>query len=153
MHNYDAIIEFFEQYINHYRELLAFENQKLQYIVSNNVTELSNSFGKEQALIMKSNNLEAKRVSLLKQEGFSEKKFSDMLENCPEEYLPKLSSIFSELSKYIFEVKRINDEAMNIVNAKLSHIEEKLQNNTGEIYDGKGDKKHTDVSSSLSKNI
>ena len=23
MHNYDAVIEFFEQYINHYRELLA----------------------------------------------------------------------------------------------------------------------------------
>lgn len=153
MHNYKLIIEFFEQYINHYIELLDFENKKLGYIISNNVGELSNCLGREQALIMMGNNLEAKRLELLRKESLGDATFGEMIQSAPDEYRNKLQSVFSELSKYVLEVKRINDEAMNVVRVKLNSIENKLSHNSGEIYNGKGGRNHTAMSVSMTKNV
>lgn len=153
MHNYKQIIEFFEQYINHYMELLDFENTKLSCILSNNVKDLNSCLGKEQALIMKGKNLEAKRLELLKKEGFGESTFSEMIEAAPEEYKQKLQTVFSQLSKYVLEVKRINDEAMNVVRVKLNSIENKLSRTSGELYNDKGGRNHTAMSVSMTKNV
>ena len=154
MRDYNLIINFFDEYINHYRELLSFENVKLNYIITNNVTELSNCLGKEQALIMKGNALESKRISMLEKQGLRDMKFKDIIESSPEQYSNKLSSVFGELSKYVSEVKRINDEALSIVKTRLTTIEKKLSKGKSETYDGKGDKKRSvPIFSSLAKNI
>ncbi len=151
MPDYNTIISFFDEYISHYRELLSFENQKFEYIITNKVSELGNCLSKEQALIMKGNSLETKRVSLLEKEGLAGMKFKELVDSAPEQYAVKIKSRFNELSKYISEVKRINDEAMGLVRSKLAVIESKLP--TGNTYDGKGDRKSTINSSSLTRNI
>ncbi len=153
MHNYKLIVDFFEQYTKHYIELLDFENKKLKYITSNDVDSLNNCLGKEQALIMMGNNLEAKRRELLKKEGLAESTFGEMIESSPDEYKNKLQSIFSDLSKYVLEVKRINDQAMSVVRVKLNSIENKLSRNTGEIYNDKGGRKHTAMSVAMTKKV
>lgn len=154
MPNYELLIDFFNEYNNHYKELLSFENTKFQYIVSNNVIELGNSLGKEQALIMKGNSLEAKRLSLLEKQGLKGVKFQDIIDDAPEQYSYKLSSLFSELSKYVSETKRINDEALSAVKTRLSAIDQKLSKQSNDVYDGKGGKKHTsNTFSSLAKNV
>lgn len=154
MLDYNLLINFFDEYINHYKELLSFENKKLEYIMSNDVTELSNCLGKEQALIMKGNSLETKRISLLEKQGVKDLKFKDLIEDAPKQYSFKLSNRFNELSKYVMEVKRINDEALGVVKTRLFTIEQKLSKGTNDLYDGKGDKKHTsNMFSSLAKNI
>ena len=153
MHNYNLIIDFFGQYTDHYIELLDFENKKLKYIISNDVKELSNCLGKEQALIMKGKNLESKRIELLKKEGLGESSFGEMIQVAPDEYKNNLQSVFSGLSKYVLEVKRINDEAMNVVRVKLNSIENKLSHNSGEIYNDKGSINHAAMSVSMTKNV
>ncbi len=153
MHNYNLIIDFFGQYTDHYIELLDFENKKLKYIISNDVKELSNCLGKEQALIMKGKNLESKRIELLKKEGLGESSFGEMIQVAPDEYKNNLQSVFSGLSKYVLEVKRINDEAMNVVRVKLNSIENKLSHNSGEIYNDKGSRNHAAMSVSMTKNV
>ncbi len=153
MHNYKLIIDFFGQYTDHYIELLDFENKKLKYIISSDVNQLSSCLGKEQALIMKGNNLEAKRIDILKKEGLGETSFGEMIQSAPDEYKDKLQSVFSGLSKYVLEVKRINDEAMNVVRVKLNSIENKMSHNSGEIYNDKGGRNHTAMSVSMTKNV
>ena len=154
MHNYNTIITFFDEYITHYRELLSFENIKLEMIVSNNVLELSSSLSKEQALIMKGNSLESKRLKLFEKEGFKNIKFQKLIDEAPQEYSSMLNTKFIELSKYINEVKRINDNGLSIVKEKLAKIEAKSSNKTSDTYDGKGGKKHSSaMPSAISKNF
>lgn len=148
------MIDFFDEYILHYKELLAFENQKLELIVANNVTELSNCLSKEQALIMKGNSLEKKRISLMNEQGLSDIKFGEIIDNSPKEFSTRLKSSYSELSKYVNEVKRINTNAMEIVNGKLSAVESKLSKTNNDTYDVKGGKKReSNSTSALTKNI
>jgi len=152
--DYSTMIDFFDEYILHYKELLAFENQKLELIVANNVTELSNCLSKEQALIMKGNSLEKKRISLMNEQGLSDIKFGEIIDNSPKEFSTRLKSSYSELSKYVNEVKRINTNAMEIVNGKLSAVESKLSKTNNDTYDVKGGKKReSNSTSALTKNI
>ncbi len=152
--DYNIIIKYFEEYINHYKELLEFQNTKLSYISKNSIEELNNSLSKEQALIMKGNSLEAKRKKMLENQGVNSEGFKKLIEDAPAQYSGKLASIYEELSKYIFEVKRINDEAMVLVKQKLTAIDKKTSRSDGNIYNDKGDKKQPlGDSISLGKNI
>jgi len=152
--NYNTIIDFFDEYISHYKELLSFENKKLELIVENNVSELSTSLSREQALIMKGGSLETKRINLLKNEGLNNAKFQEIIDQAPVEYSTMLSNRFSELSKFVNEVKRINDNSLSIVKNKLSAIDKKLSNNLADTYDINGGKRHSSNGiSAVSKNI
>lgn len=153
MPDYNKIIDFFDECIEHYKELLSFENKKLEYITSNNVDELSNGLGREQALIMKGNSLETKRVEILKKQGVSDIKFKELIESAPDEFSGKLNARYLELLKYINEVKRINGYSLNMVEEKLNYIEERISQNNS-TYDMSGEKKHAVSSgSAISKNV
>ena len=154
MADYDSIITFLNEYIRHYRDLLAFENQKLELVMSGKVSELNNSLSKEQALIMKGNSLETKRIALMEKEGLGGLELSKIIEQAPSEYKTKLAEIREKLSKYILEVKRINDSSMSAVNEKLDTINKKLRNTEIDTYDEHAKKKQiAKISESLSKNI
>ncbi|MFA5658451.1 MAG: flagellar export chaperone FlgN [Oscillospiraceae bacterium] len=154
MTNYNTVLDFFDLCIEHYSELLSFENEKLRLISAENARELGNRLSKEQALIMKGNALEAKRIELMKKEGLEGLRFDAIIENAPDEYNTALSRRRDELTKYINEIKRINGHAMVSVREKLERIEKVKAGMSTDIYDGKGEKKHSaSASSSLSKNV
>ena len=142
MPDYNIIISYFDDCINHYKELLAFENQKLGYILENNISELGNCLSREQALIMKGNSLESRREAIFKEQGLSGNTFMEIIQNTPESYKYKLTQKFDELSKYVLQAKKINEEALDIVKKRLNYIENKSASST-ETYDLKGDKKHS----------
>ncbi len=154
MPDYAKLIEYFDVCICHYAELLDFENEKLRLIASENIIELQNKIPKEQALIMKGNALEAKRIEIMKKEGLDGKRFEQLIENAPDEFKTALIRSRDSLSKYINEIRRINSNAMQTVSTRLSRLEKLRSNLSTDTYDGKGEKKHSvSSSSSLSKNV
>ncbi len=138
MPDYNKIIAFFDEYIEHYREFLGFEYKKLDMINKDEIEKLSNSLSTEQALIMKTNSLESKREKLLA--GDSKKTFAEIVESAPEEFSGRLSEQHQELSALLFRIKEINDSANAIVSARLKNI----QKRTAEldVYNGKGTVRH-----------
>ena len=78
MSDYNKIIAFFDEYITHYREFLQFEYLKLDMINNNQIEKLSSSLSTEQALIMKTNSLETKRLKVL--EGTKGNTFAEIAE-------------------------------------------------------------------------
>lgn len=152
--DYNAIITFMKEYVNHYKELLEFENKKLDLILSGKVSQLNDSLSKEQALAMKGKSLEKKRIDLMEKEGLAGLQLSKIIEQAPDEYKTQLSEIKEKLSKYIFEVKRVNDSAMANVNEKINYINKSLKNIDINTYDEHANsKKIPETSSSISKNI
>ncbi len=150
MPDYNKIIAFFDEYIAHYREFLQFEYSKLDMINRDDIEKLSSSLSNEQALIMKTNSLESKRIKLL--EGTNGKSFAEIAENAPGEFGRRLSEQHEELSALIFKIKEINDTANIIVSERLK----KIQRKTAEldVYDGKGTVKHEHASkAAISKNV
>lgn len=134
MPDYNKIIAFFDEYIAHYREFLQFEYLKLDMLNHNQIEQLSSSLSKEQALIMKTNSYETKRLKVL--EGTTGSTFAEIAENAPEEFREKLTVQHRELSEIVFRIKELNDAANITVTERLK----KIQRRTAEldVYDGKG---------------
>lgn len=150
MPDYNKIIIFFDEYIRHYREFLDFEYKKMDMLNKNQIEKLSASLSVEQALIMKTNSLENKRLKVLGE--LSEKSFSEIAESAPEPYGKRLAAQHEELSKLIFKIKEMND----IANITVSERLKKIQARTAEldVYDGRGTLKREHASkAAISRNV
>ena len=150
MADYKKIIAFFDEYIDHYREFLKFEYSKLDMLNKNQIENLSNALSTEQALIMKTNSLESKRMKLL--DDAIGTTFKEVIENAPDEFKGKLSEQHDELSSLIYKIKEINDIANGIVSKRLKVIQE--QTRELDVYDGKGSVKREHATrAAISKNV
>lgn len=150
MLNYKEIISFFDEYIAHYREFLKFEYSKADMINKGEIEKLSNALSTEQALIMKTNSYESKRMKLLKETNGAT--FSEITEAAPEEFRGKLEEQHKELSALVFKIKEINDAAGLIISERLR----KIRSRTSEldVYDGRGElKREIPAAAAISKNV
>ena len=129
MLNYDALIKYFDEYTDHYREVLDFEYRKLENVISNNVTWLSTAVSKEQAYIMKTNAFEARRAKLLGEEGAG-MTFLRIIEEAPESCKQPLKDYYNEISQLVFEIKRVNNHAQEVINDRLHAAGSYEQSNT-----------------------
>lgn len=133
MPDYKKIIMFFDEYIAHYKVFLKFEYAKADMINKGAVEQLSDSLTTEQALIMKTNSMEARRMKLVEGCGNT---FAELIDSAPEECRDKLRDQHRELSEIIYKIKELNDNAGAIVSERLK----KIQKRTAEldVYDGRG---------------
>ena len=153
MLDYPKLLTFLDDYISHYMELLKFENNKLEMIITDNIKELNNAIGKEQALIMKTNSFEKKRFALLGNEN-KDKKFKEIIDETPYEFRPRLNQRYEKLSKLILEIKKINENTQEIVSQRLALINVTNKENTSDTYTKKGAKNHLGQgSATLNKDI
>lgn len=152
MKDFKKFQSFMNEYNSHYRELLSFETKKLRLIADDDIDELRKSLNTEQAMIMKTNSLEKKRIELLS--GGDEKKtMRELIEEAPNDIKGSLTNSYNELSKLIFQIRKINVNAQEIVSQRLNILEE-IKNGTINTYTKSGVKKHqSDVSSTLDKGI
>jgi len=134
MLDYPKLFAFFDEYIAHYKAFLQFEYLKLEMINNDDIEKLSSSLSREQALIMKTNSLEKKRLAILGEE--SGKTFQELIDSAPKWYQFRLTEKYNQLSEVIIKIKEINDTANIIVTERLNKIQKKV----GELdtYDGKG---------------
>jgi len=132
--DYAKIVAFFDEYTAHYKEFLDFEYQKADMINKNEIEKLSKALATEQALIMKTNSYEGKRVKLLNDNA--ELTFENLIEDSPERFKKRLEEQHRKMTEMIFKIKEINDHANIIVTTRLKNI----QKRTAELdtYNGKG---------------
>lgn len=149
MPDYKKIIMFFDEYVAHYRSFLKFEYAKADMINKGAIAQLSDSLTTEQALIMKTNALEARRIKLVEGCGNT---FGDLIDGAPEEFKEKLKDQHEELSEIIYKIKELNDNAGVIVSERLK----KIQKRTAEldVYDGSGALKRENATrAAISRNV
>ena len=153
MLDHQKMLDFFQEYISHYRELLRFENDKLQMIFDDDIEALNKSISKEQALIMKTNAFESKRIEILGI-GNEKKTYKQIISEAPYEFQPRLNENYNELSKLIFQIKKINENAQEIVSQRLDIIQNVNSGLSVDTYNNKGNKKHhTQGATTLNKDI
>lgn len=133
MPDYKKIIAFFDEYIAHYKSFLKFEYAKADMINKGAIAQLSDSLTTEQALIMKTNTFEARRLKLVEGCGDS---FGELIDGAPAEHKEKLKSQHKELSEIIYKIKELNDNAGAIVTERLKRIQQRTAEL--DVYDGKG---------------
>lgn len=150
MIDYFKLVRFFGEYTAHYRELRDFEYKKLDMINNDRIEELSNILSVEQALIMKTNSFEAKRVNLLGED--SKLTFREIIEKAPVSCKKRLQEQYEELSECVMKIKELNDLANIIISGRLRRVERR----TAELdtYNGKGALKTEHASkAAISKNV
>ena len=132
--DYFKLVRFFNEYIVNYKELLDFEYSKLDMINNDKIEELSRSLSKEQALIMKSNSMEKKRIEILGED--KDLTFKEIIEKAPISCKKRLEGQYEELSACVMKIKELNDLANVIITGRLKRVERM----TAELdtYDGKG---------------
>lgn len=146
--DYFKLVRFFNEYIVHYKELLDFEYSKLDMINNDRIEELSRSLSKEQALIMKSNSMEKKRIEILGED--KDLTFKEIIEKAPLSCKKRLEGQYEELSACVMKIKELNDLANIIITGRLKRVERR----TAELdtYDGKGGVKTEHVTRSAIMN-
>lgn len=132
--DYNALVDFFDEYNAHFRSFLKFEYSKMDMLNKGDIEELSASLSTEQAFIMKSNSLEKQRFALLGESR--DKTFEQIVSEAPEEYKSRLDEQRISLSEMIYKIKELNDTANIIVSERLK----KIRSTVGELdtYNGRG---------------
>ena len=144
------MVRFFNDYNAHFKELMDFEYKKLDMINNDRIEELSNILSTEQALIMRTDTLEKKRLELM--EDNKERTFADIIAEAPVSCKARLEEQYKELAEYVGKIKELNDLANIIITGRLRRVEKK----TAELntYDDKGGvKTEYAAKASISQNV
>ncbi len=107
-----------------YRELTVFLMKKHTKILQDDLDWLTKSLNDEQAFLMKSRSLEEKRLALFKGLGIGDKKLSELAEDAPESYKPKIKMLARQLTEIVDNITELNSETAEIVKRKLDSEKE-----------------------------
>ncbi|MBQ4165535.1 MAG: flagellar export chaperone FlgN [Oscillospiraceae bacterium] len=116
-----AVIKCLEIDCDFYRELSMFLMKKHTKILEDDLEWLTNSLNDEQAYVMKSQSLENKRLELFKGLGIADKKLTELIEEAPEDYRPKLKLLGTQLTELVDSIKEMNEKTNEIVKRKLDN--------------------------------
>lgn len=141
MDNYiaDAVVKCLEIDVDFYRDLTVFLMKKRTKVLADDLEWLTDSLNDEQAFLMKSRSLEEKRLALFKGLGIGDKKLSELAEDAPEEYRPKIRMLAEQLTETVEKITELNRETTEIVKRKLDNQKEFVQQagilEKPEVYD------------------
>lgn len=126
-------------------------------ILEDDLEWLTNSLNDEQAYVMKSQNLENKRLELFKALGIDDKKLNDLIADAPEDYQPKLRMLGTQLTELVDGIKEMNQRTNEIVKRKLDNQEEFVKRagifNKPETYDKNASKVTKGSSSTVIREV
>ncbi len=125
-----AVVKCLEIDVDFYRELNMFLMKKHTKILQDDLEWLTNSLNDEQAYLMKSRSLEEKRTALFKGLDIEGKRFSDLCEEAPDDYKPKMKMLTAQLTEIIDSINELNAETTELVKRKLDS-EKELVDKTG----------------------
>lgn len=118
--DYNSLQALMEEDISHYQDLVQFETEKLELIRNDDVQKLEKAIAREQALVMRTNMLEKKRLALMK--GRETQTFREIIAEAPPEWKKKLQQQYDALSKNILLIKQLNDAAQDLVSRRLKAL-------------------------------
>jgi len=116
------LYEFLIGYQNFFVDVLDSEQQKLEILLQNKLKDIEKSIAVKQAEVMKIENLERERMTVQDKCGYKDMTFSQIIDNCSNEYKEKFQEIFNSLDGVISEVKYLNDKSTKILNMNLNNF-------------------------------
>lgn len=126
-------------------------------ILEDDLEWLTNSLNDEQAYVMKSQNLENKRLELFKALGIGDKKLNDLIAEAPEDYQPKLKLLGTQLTELVDSIREMNRHTNEIVKRKLDNQEDFVKRagifNKPETYDKNASKVTRGSSSTVIREV
>lgn len=126
-------------------------------ILEDDLEWLTDSLNDEQAYVMKSQNLENKRLELFKALGIENKKLNDLIADAPEDYQPKLKMLGTQLTELVDGIREMNQRTNEIVKRKLDNQEEFVKRagifNKPETYDRNASKVTRGSSSTVIREV
>ncbi len=153
----EAVIRCLEIDCDFYRELSMFLMKKHTKILEDDLDWLTNSLNDEQAYVMKSQNLENKRLELFKALGIEDRKLNDLIADAPEDYQPKLKMLGTQLTELVDGIREMNQRTNEIVKRKLDNQEEFVKRagifNKPETYDKNASKVTRGSSSTVIREV
>lgn len=135
----EAVIKCLEIDCDFYRELTVFLMKKHTKILQDDLDWLTSSLNEEQAFVMKSQSLEAKRLALFEGLGIKDKKLQELIDEAPEDYKAKLKLLSQQFIELIDSIREMNEQTNEIVKRKLDNQEQFVKQagilNKPETYD------------------
>lgn len=116
-----AVTACLETDVDFYRELTVFLMKKHTKVLEDDIDWLSDSLNDEQAYLMRSRSLEDKRLAMFAELGISGKKLSELIEEAPESYRPKMKMLGAQLTELIDKIGELNTETNELVKRKLDN--------------------------------
>lgn len=119
-----AVTACLETDVDFYRELMVFLMKKHTKVLEDDVDWLSDSLNDEQAYLMRSKLLEDKRIALFEELGVGGKKLSELIDEAPDSYRPKISMLGRQLTELVDKIGALNAETNELVKRKLDNQKE-----------------------------
>lgn len=119
-----AVVKCLEIDVDFYRELTVFLMKKHTKILADDLEWLTDSLNDEQAFLMKSRSLEEKRMELFKGLGIDGRKLKDLVDEAPDDYKPKMSMLYGQLTELVDNITELNAQTTEVVKRKLDNQKE-----------------------------
>lgn len=126
----EAVVKCLEIDVDFYRELNVFLMKKHSKIMQDDLEWLTDSLNDEQAFLMRSRSLEDKRLALFKGLNIADKRLSELAEEAPEDYRPKLKMLSGQLAELVTSITDLNSKTTEMVKRKLDS-EKEIVDQTG----------------------
>lgn len=116
--------------VDFYRELNVFLMKKHSKIMQDDLEWLTDSLNDEQAFLMRSRSLEDKRLALFRGLGIEDKRLSELADEAPEDFRPKLKMLSGQLTELVGSITDLNSKTTEMVKRKLDS-EKEIVDQTG----------------------
>lgn len=120
----NAVVKCLEIDVDFYRELTVFLMKKHTKILADDLEWLTDSLNDEQAFLMKSRSLEEKRMELFRGLGIGDKRLKELVDEAPEDYKPKMSMLYGQLTELVDNITELNAQTTEVVKRKLDNQKE-----------------------------
>lgn len=116
--------------VDFYRELNVFLMKKHSKIMQDDLEWLTDSLNDEQAFLMRSRSLEDKRLALFKGLNIADKRLSELADEAPEDFRPKVTMLSRQLTELVTSITELNAKTTEMVKRKLDS-EKEIVDQTG----------------------
>lgn len=128
--------------------MASLEQDKRKHLLSYDIKKIEEVAKKQQALIMKLENAERKRITCQELAGFKDKSASDILPLLEKEDKEVFKEVFNKLNLTADGLKISNKASLDIVAIELNMLKDKLPRNANQIGSSIGKKGYTTYSKS-----
>lgn len=118
----ESFLVFLQRYNSFLLKMAQDEDEKLQALVSGQLTRIEHALSTAQANAKQIENLEVKRMELQEQAGVEGMTFSQILALLPEELRAEGEALFAQFEKHLNDVKFRNGKSMDYARAHLQAI-------------------------------
>ncbi len=140
MSKFNSYYDFMEKYELFYKTVLDAEEEKLNALLSNNLSRIEASLSAYQSYIKQTQQFEEKRIELCRFLGFKSMAFSDIISDFSNQEKQKLILQKNRLEAIVKLISYLNRKSLEISEIQLKFVEELAEKSPENLkfYNSKG---------------